>query len=109
MSSIRWPAKFQPARAAVHIRNELAMNAPPPAVWAALIRAADWPGFYANAADVAIEGGGRDLFDGARFTWTTFGVRLKSIIEKFAPIERIAWSAKAFGVLAYHAWLITPT
>ena len=24
-------------------------------------------------------------------------------------MERIAWSARALGVLAYHAWLITPT
>lgn len=109
MPSIRWPTKFEPARAAVHVRNELAMTAPAVAVWAALIGAADWPSFYANASGVVIEGAGRDLFEGARFTWTTFGVHLDSVVEEFAPPERIAWSAKTFGVLAYHAWLITPT
>lgn len=107
--SIRWPANFVPARAAVHVRNELAMAAPAAAVWRALIRAADWPAFYANARDVAIEGGGANLFAGARFAWTTFGVRLQSVVEEFTPMERIAWRAEAFGVRAWHAWLITPT
>ena len=108
-SSIRWPARFEPTRAVVHVRNELAMAAPAATVWAALVGAADWPSFYANARDVTIGGGGNDLFEGARFAWTTFGVRLQSVVEEFAPPERIAWSARAFGVLAYHAWLITPT
>ncbi len=107
--AIRWPAQFEPARAAVHVRNELLMAAPTGAVWDILIRAAEWPAFYDNARDVAIEGGGSDLFAGARFTWKTFGVRLESAVEEFAPPERIAWRAKTVGVLAYHAWLITPT
>jgi len=106
--SIRWPAKFDPARAPIHVRNELAMPVPPAAAWAVLIRASDWPGFYANARDVVIAGGGRDLHVGARFAWTTFGVRLQTVVNEFVPLERIAWTARAFGVLAYHAWLITP-
>lgn len=108
-ASIRWPAEFEPQRSAVHVRNELATTAPAGAVWRALIRAADWPASYGNAHDIVIEGGGTDLFAGARFTWKTFGVRLTSVVEEFVPPERIAWSAKAPGVLAYHAWLITPT
>jgi len=107
--SIHWPADFDPARAPVHVRNELAMAAPAAAVWGALVRAADWPTFYKNASGVAIEGGGRELFAGARFTWNTFGVRLQSVVAEFAPLERIAWSARAFGIAAYHAWLITPS
>ncbi len=107
--SIRWPADFEPAVAPVHVRNELAMTAPAEAVWRALIGAARWPAFYANAREVAIEGGGSDLFAGARFTWATFGVRLRSVVEEFTPMERIAWRAEAFGVQAWHAWLITPT
>lgn len=106
--SIRWPANFDPARAAVHVHNALTMTARPAAVWGALIRAAEWAAFYANARNVVIEGGGSDLFAGARFTWTTFGVRLISVVEEFAPMERIAWRAEAFGVRAWHAWLISP-
>ena len=106
--AIRWAANFDPAHAAVHVRNELTMAAPAAAVWDVLIRAADWPAFYANARNIQIEGGEAELFAGARFTWTTFGVRLQSVVEEFAPMERIAWSARAFGVHAWHAWLITP-
>lgn len=107
--TIRWPERFEPARSPVHVRNELAIAAAPAAVWAVLIEAAAWPNFYANAHDVQIEGGGQVLFDGARFRWRTFGVRLESTVEEFAPPARIAWTARAPGVLAYHAWLIVPT
>ncbi|MDQ2861589.1 MAG: hypothetical protein M3T55_12875 [Pseudomonadota bacterium] len=107
--SIRWPPNFDPAGAPIHVRNELAMTAPAEAVWGALIRAVDWPIFYKNASGVVVEGGAHELSAGARFTWTTFGVRLKSVVEEFAPMERIAWSARALGVAAWHAWLITAT
>ena len=107
--SIRWPAKFEPNRSPVHVRNELTMTAPASAVWAVLIAAPQWPAWYANAHDVAIEGGTAELSKGARFTWKTFGVALRSTVEEFVPETRIAWLAEAFGVAAYHAWLITPT
>ena len=55
-----------------------------------------------------IEGGGSDLELGAKFRWTTFGVRLDSKVEEFVPRERLAWSARATGIDAYHAWLIEP-
>ncbi|HXC54504.1 MAG TPA: SRPBCC family protein [Rhizomicrobium sp.] len=106
--AIRWPAEFEPRRAAVHAVNRLDMAAPPAAVWRTLIRAADWPLWYANAAKVKIDGGGRDLFAGARFTWRTFGVDLVSQVIEFVPEERIAWTAKAFGIWVCHAWAIAP-
>ncbi len=107
-AAIRWPDRFSPASAPVHVFNELTMAASPQAVWQALIRAADWPGFYANASKVAVEGGGSDLSAGARFTWRTFGVDLKTQVQEFVPGERIAWLALAPGIEAYHAWLIQP-
>jgi Polyketide cyclase / dehydrase and lipid transport len=107
-AAIRWPDRFSPARAPVHVVNSLSMVAEPEAVWRALVRAADWPGFYANAANVAVAGGGAELSAGARFTWRTFGVDLKSEVREFEPPSRIAWLALAPGIEAYHAWLITP-
>ena len=108
MDAIRWPAEFDPVRAPIHAVNRLDMRASPEAVWKALIRASEWPQFYANASNVKIEGGARDLFDGATFRWRTFGVGLVSHVEEFVPNERIAWNAKAPGIWVYHAWLITP-
>ena len=73
-----------------------------------LIRAAEWSSYYANASKVAIEGGGPDLSEDARFTWRTFGVDLQSEVQEFEPCERIAWLARAPLIEAYHAWLILP-
>lgn len=106
--AIRWPAKFHPSRSPVHVVNSLDVAASPSAVWSRLIRAADWPAWYANSSRVRIEGGGQDLAAGARFRWRTFGVDLESRVEEFVPEARIAWTARGPGVFAYHAWLIAP-
>jgi hypothetical protein len=107
-TAIRWPARFSPEEAPVHVVNALTIRAPPQAVWKALVRATGWSGYYANASKVVIEGGGPNLHAGARFTWRTFDVDLKSEVREFEPFERIAWLAVAPGIEAYHAWLIQP-
>jgi Polyketide cyclase / dehydrase and lipid transport len=107
--AIRWPAEFDPVRAPVHVRNELAMSVPATAVWAWLVRARDWPSWYSNAHDVSIEGGGPDLSSGVTFRWRTFDVNLVSHVEEFVPVERMAWNARGLGVWVYHAWLLRPT
>jgi len=43
---------------------------------------------------------------GSVFHWKTFGVSLDSRVEEFVQNERLAWSARAMGINAYHAWLI---
>ena len=103
---IRWPDKYRPEATAVHARTELEMPVPPEAVWPWLIRAELWPTWCPDFADVVIEGGGPDLKAGSRFRWRTFGVSLDSKVEEFVEFERIAWSARALGIDAYHAWLI---
>src|SRR5262249_43126286 len=52
---------------------------------------------------------GENLSPDAAFTWATFGVCLRSVVEEFKPNERIAWRAQSLGVDAYHAWVIEPT
>jgi hypothetical protein len=107
--AIRWPDRFSPDRAPVHVVNAITIRASPETVWKVLIRAVDWHGFYANASKVVIEGGGADLSDEARFTWRTFGVDLETQVQEFEPFERIAWLARGSLIEAYHAWLIVPT
>jgi len=107
-SQISWPQRYSPQRAPVHVVNALTLSSSPARVWAKLIGAAGWPQFYANASNVVIEGGARELFAGAHFTWRTFGVNLKTQVIEFQPCERIAWLATSPGVEAYHAWLIRP-
>jgi len=103
---IRWPEKYSPDRTKVHVRNQLEMPVPSETVWAWLIRAELWPSWYDNSKQVVIEGGGHDLRPGSKFRWTTFGVRLESKVEEFVAGERLAWSARATGIDAYHAWLV---
>ncbi|MDB5986060.1 MAG: hypothetical protein JWR16_1113 [Nevskia sp.] len=106
---IRWPSHYDPAQAAVHVRNELHIAAAPATVWAWLVRAPRWPQWYINARNVrALRGSPDQLAPGSRFAWTTFGVRITSEVQEFVPEERLAWDAKSLGVDAYHAWLLTP-
>src|SRR6478735_1176007 len=109
-ASIRWPSRYAPGQAPVHVRNELEIDAAPDAVWAWLIRARRWPEWYENSSDVRIQSGASpDLDASSAFTWKTFGVRLESTVMEFVPGERIAWNALGVGVDAYHAWLVRPT
>ncbi|MGP8125930.1 MAG: SRPBCC domain-containing protein [Nitrososphaerales archaeon] len=103
---INWPEKYNPDRASVHARNEIDIQAAPEAAWAWLVRAKDWPSWYSNSHDVAIEGGASDLQAGSRFRWKTFGASLNSRVEEFSPNQKIAWSARGMGIDAYHVFLI---
>src|SRR5487761_757028 len=105
-SSIRWPDKFKPEKTSIHVHNELEIAAAPENVWAWLVRAALWHTWYNNAADVMIRGGGLELKTDSEFTWTTFGMKLRSKVEEFQPPERLAWSAYGSGFSGYHGWLI---
>jgi len=104
--SIHFPDRY--ATASVRVRNEIAIDASPERVWAWLIRATGWPAWYPNSSDVRIEGGASDLSAGARFTWRTFGVRVRSTVREFEPFQRIAWDGAGTLLDVYHAWLIEP-
>lgn len=106
---IRWPRGFEPDASPVHVINRIESTTAPQIVWRRLINAKGWPAIYENASNVKVEGGGADLFAGARFTWKTFGIALESEVKEFEPETRIGWLATGLGVQAYHAWLITPT
>jgi hypothetical protein len=93
----------------VHVVNSIDIAASPSVVWTHLVRAPDWPTWYANASNVVIDGGGTDLAPRTRFRWRTFGVGLKTTVFEWVENERIAWLALSTGVRAYHAWLIVPT
>jgi hypothetical protein len=108
-ATIQWPSEFAPSRAPVHVYNELTSTANPAAVWAWLVRAADWPAWYSNSRAVRLANDAKDLAPGMTFRWHTFGVRVASQIREFEPLQRIAWDARTVGLLAYHAWLIVPT
>ena len=109
-SEVKWPDRFDPRKTPVHVRNELIMDVPCDSIWAWLVRAEQWPTWYANSANVRfLEGTPPDLALGTMFKWKTFGVKLTSTVHEFVPNERLAWDAKGPGVTAYHVWLLQRT
>jgi uncharacterized protein YndB with AHSA1/START domain len=108
--SITWPTRFRPEVATLVSRAELKIDAPAETIWARLIRAAEWPDWYRGASDVSFElWDGPDLRAGTMFDWTTFDVRLHSVVNEFEPVSRIGWHAHSEGVEAWHAWVLEPT
>ncbi|HVU02954.1 MAG TPA: SRPBCC domain-containing protein [Polyangiaceae bacterium] len=105
---VLFPEGQRPHESPVFTRNELAIAAPPERIWAWLVRPGRWPEFYANARNVEIDGGAPDLAFGSRFHWTTFGVRVHTVVQEFVPHHRFAWSGKGLGSSAYHGWVIVP-
>jgi len=107
--AIRWPERYLPERAAVFAHNEIVIPAPAAVVWRILVRADEWPEWYANAHDIHfVSHTGPDLRDRSRFRWNTFGVRISSKVLEFEPERLLAWNAHGIGVEAYHVWLLTP-
>lgn len=109
MSVVRFPDDCVPKGAPVHTFNELESSATPEAVWRWLVRADRWPEIYRNCKDVVIDGGARELTHGTSFHWTTFGVRVHTVIEDLEVGRRLAWRGRGTGGTGYHGWVIEPT
>jgi hypothetical protein len=58
----------------------------------------------------AIPGAGppSELDVDAEFSWTTFGIRVRSRVTEFVPDERIGWTARGLGVRVFHRWFFRP-
>ncbi|WP_123068803.1 SRPBCC family protein [Massilia aurea] len=108
-NDINWPEAYKPETAPLYARNELVIPAPPATVWAWLTYAKSWPEWYPNAQDVEFTiWPGPYLRAGSEFRWSTFGFRLTSTVHDYEKERRLAWVAKADGVLAYHTWYLHP-
>jgi Polyketide cyclase / dehydrase and lipid transport len=105
---IHWPQGLEPRNVDVFVHNEGWIDASPAVVWANLIDALQWPSWYANAADVQIEGGAPKLAEGVNFTWKTFGFPIRSTVDFFAPGREIGWSVDNPQFKVHHAWLLIP-
>ena len=83
-STMKWPAGFEPDNSSVYARNEIAIDAPPERVWRWLIRAAKWPEWYSNSANVRfLRGNPPDLAPDYEFSWKTFGATVTSRVITF--------------------------
>ena len=95
---MKWPAGFEPDNSSVYARNEIAIDAPPERIWRWLIRAAKWPEWYSNSANVNfLRGNPPDLSPDTEFKWKTFGATVTSRVIAFEPSHELGWDAR--GVL----------
>lgn len=108
--AIRWPSGYQPQYAGFFVHNEIAVKAPPEAVWDVLLGAETWPAWYEGATSVQVSGApDRRLHPGAAFTWRTMGLDFTSTVTEFQAPHRLSWESRKAAIKGYHAWLIVPT
>jgi hypothetical protein len=106
---INFPDEFKPENSPISVSNEIQINAKPEVIWFWLTNAPTWHEWYFNASNVELLNQNEThLLADTKFKWKTFGASLKTEVVEYVPIERIAWVAKGIGILAYHAWLISP-
>lgn len=118
MSDIIWPSGYLPGYTDNFCSNEVIVRGVQSAdLWHLLSNPALWPSYYANSANVCIEGGmGPQLEQGTRFYFETFGFPVNAeVLECVAPVAgqpaRIAWHGWAGHTPddrldVHHAWLI---
>ncbi|WP_229217370.1 SRPBCC domain-containing protein [Massilia forsythiae] len=118
MHHILWPQGYLPGIADNFASNEVIhAGLDAAAVWPLLADATRWPAYYANAADVAFDGGaGPLLAAGTRFRFSTFGFPVEALVTECVPPApgrpgRLAWHGWVEGDAAarldvYHAWLL---
>jgi hypothetical protein len=106
---VSFPQGKRRSESPIFTHNELFIAAPAERIFAALVRAAEWPGFYDNAKKIVVDGDRPELSLGTRFHWTTFGVRVHTTVEELVANRRLAWSGRGLlGATAYHGWVIEP-
>jgi len=105
---VTFPDAQAPARSPIYTRNELWIAAPPERIWPWLVDAARWPAYYGNAKNIVLDDGAVELALGTRFHWTTFGVRVHTVVEELQRHRRLSWSGKGLGSTEYHGWVLVP-
>ena len=109
-SKVYWPPDLRPENSPVYSYNELEIGvAEAELIWSWLIRAESWSSWYPNCKDLRIlKDEGPNLEAGSEFDWTTFGVRVKTRVDKFIPYEALSWRGSGLGAEGYHIWIIEP-
>ena len=106
---VRFPSEFAPSLCPVHSYNEILTPVAAERLWRCLIRAGSWETWYPHCKRLKFESGsGPDLTLGTRFSWTTMGVRVTTVVEEFEPPYRLAWRGIGAGSNGYHGWVIEP-
>ncbi len=105
----QWPADYTPAQRKFYVHNQIAIDAPPDAVWKVLIDYASWTDYYRGASEVCLaDPAQKQLSDSSIIRWKTMGLRFSSHIREFVPNRRLAWESINPKIRGYHVWHIIP-
>jgi hypothetical protein len=106
---VRWPADLRPETSPVFAHDELEAEVSPAQFWARLIDARRWHEHYPHCKRLVLHGDGDRLAPGTRFSWSTLGVRVTTVIDGFEPARYLSWSGHGVGSRGHHVWLLEPT
>jgi len=107
--NIRWPAEYEPSKAAFYISNQIDIAAPPQVVWDILTDVQAWPDWYEGATNLTVRSPDHRVGPGVVVSWRTMDMNFDSEVKEFEPPFRFAWESRKAVIQGYHAWLIIPT
>lgn len=117
MNYIYWPEGYLPGTTDNYASNEIiVVGLTAEQVWPYISKTSEWPKYYSNASDIHFYNGpGPELFEGARFRFTTFDLIVEAEVTEYVPPvngkpARIAWHGWCEGsedekLDVHHAWL----
>jgi uncharacterized protein YndB with AHSA1/START domain len=92
-------------KAPAFFHGEVFVEAPIERVWAVHTDVDSWPEWRPDVSRAELEG---PLAEGSVFRWRSRGVNLTSTIREVELERSVAWTGRAFGTRAAHAWTLTP-
>jgi uncharacterized protein YndB with AHSA1/START domain len=98
------PGGTEDAAALSQAQVEIAASAD--RVWDLLSDIDKWPDWNALVQSAVLRG---PLRPGSVFKWKSKGLTVISTLQEVTPHRRLAWTGKAFGTRAIHAWEIQET
>lgn len=88
-------------RAPVSACAEIMVEVPIDQVWETLTDFENWPRWNKEVRSVKLQG---PVAPGTEFHWKAGGSQIHSRLEEVAPLRRVVWTGRTFGLRAVHVW-----
>ena len=85
--------------------SEIEVAAPPEVVWDVIADFPAWPDWNPDVKSISIDG---PVAPGTQFRWKAGPTTITSTLREVERPGAIAWSGKALGLAAVHAWRLEP-
>jgi len=85
-------------------RESVTIDAPIDLVFATLTDFPSWPEWQEDVSKAAADEPEGGLVEGAGFSWTSRGTKIRSTIGRLDAPREIGWTGEAIGTHAIHIW-----